>query len=552
MVGLDERAIKNSPAWEHMKNVVRHLAAEQPKGATDIVESVSSLVASGSIVPEQVHTVYHDGKPKGSRILKAGDQRQNTEWAIRAGHQLVPPKPVRKVQDEEEDEPAEEEEQEDKGELPDVVEEQEALRRFGAGVPEDEAFRIVVSLKRLLDKEPLAKARFWGKIKGLKRDYVIAECKIDESRVPDRDEVDEDDEEADGKPAETIFEGLAGYKTRPKPKVLAEEAKGANDNVYYVATSEDLSEWVRLPDVLPAHVTGARAIYKLFTGDLDAPVEAHPPFPGVERHYLRAQIARISSTCAVAPKDMYTTEGAVEEDEEDDNGNIIPKPFEVAPYEEIPPLNPQEAPDAEDAEAIAPIKGWFHGYKNDELLDIHNWVHIAPSLLADGRATKFVSEEEPPQDNDEEEDDTEPEEGIPGRERINPFLSDLSHDHTLSCTGHTKADLPAWATRRAFDTTSSTTRAYLIRSLLWDGAVCCAVTEADTPGAQVISYYCGNGVKSITSGSYAPALPPLRSAEFPVVGLQLMKDCTYDDEIEFEPTPPIPVVKQEEEEEEDE
>lgn len=303
--------------------------------------------------------------------------------------------------------------------------------------------------------------------------------------------------------------------------------------------------------MLPAHVAGARYIYKLFTGDLDAPVEAHPPFPGVERHYLRAQIARISATCTVCPKDVFTTEGAVEEDEEDDNGNVIPKPFEVAPYEEIPPLNPQEAPDSEDPEGIAPIKGWFYGYKNDELLDVSNWVHIAPSLLADGRATKFISEEEPAQD-DEEEDDTEPEEGIPNRERINPFLSTLSHDSSLSCTGHTKADLPAWVARKAFDTTSSTTRAYLVRSLLWDGAVCCAVAEADVPGAQFINYYCGTGVKSISSGSYAPALPPLRSAEFPVVGLQLMKDCTYDDEIEFEPTPPVPVVKQEDEEEEDE
>ena len=39
----------------------------------------------------------------------------------------------------------------------------------------------------------------------------------------------------------------------------------------------------------------SRKVKKLFTGKLEAPVVAYPPFPGNEANYLRAQIARISA-----------------------------------------------------------------------------------------------------------------------------------------------------------------------------------------------------------------------------------------------------------------
>ena len=45
------------------------------------------------------------------------------------------------------------------------------------------------------------------------------------------------------------------------------------------------------------------------TGNLNAPLNTNPPFPGKERHYLRAQIARISHACTLAPTGLYGDSG---------------------------------------------------------------------------------------------------------------------------------------------------------------------------------------------------------------------------------------------------
>jgi len=48
----------------------------------------------------------------------------------------------------------------------------------------------------------------------------------------------------------------------------------------------------------------------VFTGNLNAPINTFPPFPGKERHLLRAQLARISHGTQICPK------GYIEIDEE--------------------------------------------------------------------------------------------------------------------------------------------------------------------------------------------------------------------------------------------
>ena len=47
-----------------------------------------------------------------------------------------------------------------------------------------------------------------------------------------------------------------------------------------------------------------------FTGNLNASINSFPPFPGKERHLLRAQLARISHGTQICPK------GHIEIDEE--------------------------------------------------------------------------------------------------------------------------------------------------------------------------------------------------------------------------------------------
>ena len=69
----------------------------------------------------------------------------------------------------------------------------------------------------------------------------------------------------------------------------------------------------------PAQISTARVIRKLFTGDLNAEVITYPPFPGTERNYLRAQIARITASTQISPVNYYTT-GEEEEEEEPEEG----------------------------------------------------------------------------------------------------------------------------------------------------------------------------------------------------------------------------------------
>jgi len=517
------------------------VATERPTGAPEALESYFGRAIAGHAVPAPVTTVYMDTRAKPKQAV-AAEALHDTRWATKYSLQVAPPKAVKTNEDGEEEEEAPEE---DKGELPDVVAEQALFQAFGEGLPEADAYRVFVALKRLLDKEPLAKIRLWGKIIGTKKDYYIAEAKIDEARVPEKEEAEEEQPEQVGKAPETIYQALNTYRAKEPTRVLAEEAKGVNEFKYYVATSDDLSTWIQLPDVLPSQIVAARRINKLFTGILTAPVDTLPAFPGVERHYLRAQIARISHATLVCPKDTFVQEQPEEEEEEED-GPKKPKRFEVPAPEEPPALNPTEAPDASDPEAVAPLKTWFYGFKNDELLEPRLWVHMAPQLLEQGRATAFKPEEEAPAD--EEPEDEAPPAPI---EYVNPFLSDVAHDAPLKFDSYSSPLVVPWAVRKAYASEGSRSRKFLLRSLRWPGAMCVAETTDDQPGAQYQNLYVGRGIKvSDTQSGYCPPLPPMPSVEFPVAMLKLSNDCTRDDELEFEPAPPKPVVPGAEEDEE--
>lgn len=64
--------------------------------------------------------------------------------------------------------------------------------------------------------------------------------------------------------------------------------------VYYVCNFPG-DHWVQLPDVTPKQISVSRKIVKALTGNLDQEIIVYPEFPGTERNYLRAQIARISA-----------------------------------------------------------------------------------------------------------------------------------------------------------------------------------------------------------------------------------------------------------------
>jgi radial spoke head protein 4A len=63
-----------------------------------------------------------------------------------------------------------------------------------------------------------------------------------------------------------------------------------------------MSVWTRLPDISPKDIAASRRIKVLFTGNLNRPIFTNPFFAGCEKHYLRAQIARINHSTALLPK----------------------------------------------------------------------------------------------------------------------------------------------------------------------------------------------------------------------------------------------------------
>ena len=73
----------------------------------------------------------------------------------------------------------------------------------------------------------------------------------------------------------------------------------------YWATDNILDDSVQLPDVHPQHIISSRLIKQVLTGDLNGTINSNPPFPGKERHFLRALIARISHACTIVPAGLY-------------------------------------------------------------------------------------------------------------------------------------------------------------------------------------------------------------------------------------------------------
>jgi hypothetical protein len=96
------------------------------------------------------------------------------------------------------------------------------------------------------------------------------------------------------------------------------EARGSGVNKFvYWVTDSVLEKWTKLPDLSPADIKAARQIKVLLTGDLERPIFTNPFFFGKEKHYLRAQIARIIHATTIVPKGQFRTNAEDEKEIED-------------------------------------------------------------------------------------------------------------------------------------------------------------------------------------------------------------------------------------------
>jgi hypothetical protein len=122
-------------------------------------------------------------------------------------------------------------------------------------------------------------------------------------------------------------------------EIPAEEiGHGVNRYVYYVCTNL-YDEWIELPSATPHQINVSRRMKKYLTGNLDAEIPSYPIFPGTERNYLRAIIARISSSTHVAPRNFYEIESnknVVDGEEEDDDLDEDKCSKFLSPYSLVP------------------------------------------------------------------------------------------------------------------------------------------------------------------------------------------------------------------------
>ena len=260
--------------------------------------------------------------------------------------------------------------------------------------------------------------KFWGKVTASSGDYFVCYGKTSE-------DTEEDPKKQEGK-------------------------NGANKYTYFV-TKSPADPWTQLPHVTSAQVLVASSIRRLLTGDLDAGVPSYPPFPGTERSYLRAMIARVTADCAIAPAGTFeASEDGDIAPVRDDDGNVNP------PNKEC-----------------------------EELLTKEAWTHYELRLNVLGRCTKLPEQEE---------EGAEPVEGDDVPEALGGVEAEEGKDRwsLRPCPGG------------AGQTATSLVKAV---SLDWPGAYAVA------GGKRFVNVYVGNGLK-FENKAYTPPLPGGIAQEF--------------------------------------
>uniref|UniRef100_A0A7S4EYZ4 Uncharacterized protein n=1 Tax=Chrysotila carterae TaxID=13221 RepID=A0A7S4EYZ4_CHRCT len=391
--------------YGHLTEVLAHMLNTQPTDAVDALEITShqvkqSYFTKDSAIPPPAPTAAPDAD-------SATSWQQSNSALLKA-----------KAGDEEEEEAKED------LRITNLLDDLALIEWAGIGLSAEEAYRVHLSIYKLQQSKKLATARFFGKILGTSADYYIVEAKYLEE--PEK-------EEEEGEAA--------------APPVPPEErGTGCNTCVYF-ATNDSASPWVELPDVTPAQVAASRHIRKYFTGDLQAAVRAFPPFPGKEREYLRAQIARIAHDTVLCPKGKFVLEG--EEDE--------PKTVVENESEEYTPLT--------GAEMSKPA----------------SWCNFHKGILDIGRCTN------PPKDEEEEEEEGEGKPKSPEPEAEKEALAPIA-----------AADWSLLVYPRMGGQAVT-----VARSIRWPGAHAAAVMRED----KFCNLYMGYGHERL-AGGFAPLPPP--------------------------------------------
>lgn len=284
---LLQKKVNGNSVYDHLADVLLKVIAENPDDAVGVFEALSA-----SAKQQRFNVSASTAAGKGVAESKADPDRAAAQaaWAASTEALFKAPEPAEGV-----DEPAP---------VQDLADEANYLSWAGVDLGREEAFRLSLALKHLAASVPVTGLRFWGKILGTGGDYIVAEG---------------------------VTDGGDGEEARDSNGVLLENGgEGANKFTYFVCSYAG-GAWTKLPNVTPEQVVVARSIRRFFTGDLDASVGGHPPFPGTERNYLRAQIARISAATVLSPSGYFVAG----EDEEQFNIAVNEEEYEVPALNEL-------------------------------------------------------------------------------------------------------------------------------------------------------------------------------------------------------------------------
>jgi radial spoke head protein 4A len=242
--------------------------------------------------------------------------------------------------------------------------------------------------------------------------------------------------------------------------------------VYWV-TNNVLNAWTKLPDLNPSDIKASRNIKVLFSGNLDRKIYTNPFFFGLEKHYLRAQIARISFSTTIMPIGLFK----LTEDNEREIEDNVPEEGEI----QMPSTMEMSRPE--------------------------NWVHNTPNILEAARVAHLDPEvpEGAPDDLDPEVLKKELEARDPYQPRLKPIVKDQLLDVAEG------AKQSAWVVKLMGDksvyqslTNPKTSVSYgvvVVKSLQWPGSL------TFYHQGKYSQIYVGDGHKYETQ-SYYPVLPP--------------------------------------------
>jgi radial spoke head protein 4A len=344
------------------------------------------------------------------------------------------------------------------------------LEWAGVGIGKEETYRLYLALKQLAVSKSATNLRFWGKINGINSDYYIAEGSTREPEEVTAKEGVNALEVAEAAYRATLpnkEEAKLGDKADSSGGPNAEKQDwfatddgggplfqvGVNHKTYWVCAFAG-APWVQLPDVTCAQVKASLTLKKFFTGNLEAPVTGYPPFDGLEKHLLRAQISRISAETVIAPTGLF---------EADDDAECLYRTAEEGPEE------------ARAMEELAGFESWNH-------------LHLAINPI-NGRSTAV-----PKKDEEEEE------------------AEDEFEYKALRVVGEVEGFEEYWkvAQKGPGSTTGNadTFKYAVLRNLNWPGA--CTVATADY---KYVNIYMGYGFR-FDPKPYQPPFPGTLREEF--------------------------------------